>query len=108
MCVVMEGRFLRDSRFVRYVYGEVFDASGNNLGQIPRVPGPFMYGSRVAVLHGAKIVFIGGYSVVEGSSIDGTGISSSADVYEFDPESNRSFFFQSQYLSFIDISFEII
>ncbi|CAN6816590.1 unnamed protein product [Brassica oleracea] len=86
MCVVMEDRFLRDRRFVRYVYGEVFDAPGNNLGQIPRVPGPFMYGSRVAVLHGAKIVFIGGYSVVEGSSIDGTGISSSADVYEFDPE----------------------
>ncbi|CAN6823970.1 unnamed protein product [Brassica oleracea] len=45
MCVVMEDRFLRDRRFVRYVYGEVFDAPGNNLGQIPRVPGPFMYGS---------------------------------------------------------------
>ncbi|KAF3550666.1 hypothetical protein DY000_02008684 [Brassica cretica] len=52
-------------------------------GTDPSRPGPFMYGSRVAMLHGAKIVFIGGYSVVEGSSIDGTGISSSADVYEW-------------------------
>ncbi|KAG5390462.1 hypothetical protein IGI04_032003 [Brassica rapa subsp. trilocularis] len=88
MCVIMDGRFIRDGRFVRYVYGEVFDASGNNLGQIPRVPGPFKNGFGVAVLGGGKIVIVGGYAEVEGFPIDGNRISASADVYEFDPASN--------------------
>ncbi|KAJ4879815.1 putative F-box/kelch-repeat protein [Raphanus sativus] len=89
-CVLMEGRFVRDRRFVNYLYGEVFDASGNNVGQIPRVPGPFRSRFGVAVLGGGggKIVIIGGYVEVEGSPIDGNTIYASADVYEFDPATN--------------------
>ena len=85
MCVLMESECGRD------VYWEVFDASGNKLGQIPPVPGPMKRGFGVAVLGGGKIVFIGGYTEVEGSSsINSTIVSASADVYEFDPASNRS------------------
>ncbi|CAH8349808.1 unnamed protein product [Eruca vesicaria subsp. sativa] len=84
MCVLMESECGRD------VYWEVFDASGNKLGQIPPVPGPLKRGFGVAVLGGGKIVFIGGYTEVEGSSsINSTIVSASADVYEFDPASNR-------------------
>jgi len=89
LCVLMESECGRD------VYWEVFDASGNKLGQIPPVPGPLKRGFGVAVLDGGKIVFFGGYTEVEGSGINSTTVSASADVYEFDPANNRS---QSQSL----------
>ncbi|CAH8349771.1 unnamed protein product [Eruca vesicaria subsp. sativa] len=89
LCVLME-----DSAWgVSYWFGEVFDASGNNLGQIPRVPGTYKWSFGLAVLDGGKIVFIGGYYndpiyEVEGLAMERTRISSSADVYEFDPAFN--------------------
>lgn len=79
-----------ESECGRDVYWEVFDASGNKLGQIPPVPGPLKRGFGIAVLDGGKIVFIGGYTEVEGSGINSTTVSASADVYEFDPAANRS------------------
>ncbi|CAH8349777.1 unnamed protein product [Eruca vesicaria subsp. sativa] len=88
MCVLTESKFERDGRLVKYLLGEVFDASGNKLGCIPPVPGPFMTGLGVAVLPSGKIVFIGGYAEVERSGINTTDISVSAHVYEFDPASN--------------------
>ncbi|KAL0698823.1 hypothetical protein Bca4012_054945 [Brassica carinata] len=90
MCVLMESQLdRRDGRFVKYLFGEVFDRSGNNVGLIPPVPGPFMSGFGVAVLHGSKIVFIGGYTRDERFAIKGTTIYASANVYEFDPPTNR-------------------
>ncbi|CAH2034059.1 unnamed protein product, partial [Thlaspi arvense] len=83
MCVLMESECGRD------VYWEVFDDFGNKLGQIPPVPGPLKRGFGVAVLDGGKIVFMGGYTEVEGSGINSTTVSASADVYEFDPSTNR-------------------
>ncbi|CAN7133690.1 unnamed protein product [Brassica rapa subsp. narinosa] len=90
MCVLMKSKSPEDgSRWVEYLYGEVFDASGNNLGQIPSVPGPLKSQFGVAVLGGGKIVLVGGYAEVEGFPIDGTTrISASADAYEFDPATN--------------------
>ncbi|KAG2318851.1 hypothetical protein Bca52824_012064 [Brassica carinata] len=89
MCVLMESQLdRRDGRFVKYLFGEVFDRSGNNVGLIPPVPGPFMSGFGVAVLHGSKIVFIGGYTRDERFAIKGTTIYASANVYEFDPPTN--------------------
>ncbi|XP_006306389.2 putative F-box/kelch-repeat protein At1g27420 [Capsella rubella] len=82
LCVLMESECGRD------VYWEVFDASGNKLGQIPPVPGPLKRGFGVAVLDGGKIVLIGGYTEVDGSGINSTTVSASADVYEFDPAAN--------------------
>ena len=92
MCVLMKSQSPEDgSRWVEYLYGEVFDASGNNLGQIPSVPAPLKSQFGVAVLGGGKIVLVGGYAEAEGFPIDATTrISASADVYEFDPASNRS------------------
>lgn len=58
MCVFME------SIPGRKVYWEVFDSSGNNLGQIPAFPGPLKRGFGVAVIGGGKILFIGGYTGV--------------------------------------------
>ncbi|KAG2257420.1 hypothetical protein Bca52824_076714 [Brassica carinata] len=61
-------------------YWEVFDGSGNKLGRIPHIPGPLKGGFGLVVLDGGKIVFIGGrYNCV-----------ASADVYEFNPATNRS------------------
>ncbi|XP_010531269.1 PREDICTED: putative F-box/kelch-repeat protein At1g27420 [Tarenaya hassleriana] len=82
MCILME------SECGREVYWEVFDGSGNKLGQIPPVPGPVKRGFGVAVLGGGKIVFVGGYTEIEGSGINSTTVSASADVYEFDPAVN--------------------
>ncbi|KAF3550667.1 hypothetical protein DY000_02008685 [Brassica cretica] len=87
-CVLMESQFVRDGRFVKYLFGEVFDVSGNRLGRIPTFPGPFVSGFGVAVLRGRKIVFFGGYTRDERLAIKGTTIYASADVHEFDPATN--------------------
>ncbi|KAG2265679.1 hypothetical protein Bca52824_072758 [Brassica carinata] len=72
------------------VYWEVFDSSGNKLGQIPNVPGPMKWGYGVTVLGGEKILFIGGYTGIPGGCVTNRNTPlASADVYEFDPATNR-------------------
>ncbi|CAF1972903.1 unnamed protein product [Brassica oleracea] len=73
------------------VYWEVFDSSGNKLGQIPNVPGPMKWGYGVTVLGGEKILFIGGYTGIPGGCVTNRNTPlASADVYEFDPATNRN------------------
>ncbi|KAG2318762.1 hypothetical protein Bca4012_055052 [Brassica carinata] len=64
-------------------YWEVFDGSYNKLGRIPPVPGPVKGCSRLAMLDGGKIVFIGGIYY------EGKSARVSANVYEFNPATNR-------------------
>ncbi|RID53454.1 hypothetical protein BRARA_G00846 [Brassica rapa] len=100
MCVFMKS--IRG----RKVYWEVFDSSGNNLGQIPPFPGPLKRGFCVAVIGGEKILFIGGYTgmkywdfsripPIASGDINEFSLSTkrnpplaSADVYEFNPATN--------------------
>ncbi|CAH8349607.1 unnamed protein product [Eruca vesicaria subsp. sativa] len=64
---------------VDHQYWEVYDGSGNKLGWIPPVPGPINCSFGHAVLDGRKIMVFGGQS----------GRAVSADVYEFNPASNK-------------------
>ena len=84
MCVLME------TVPGKKVYWEVFDSSGNKLGQIPNVPGPLKWGYGVTVLGGEKILFIGGYTGIGGCVTNRNTPLALADVYEFDPATNRS------------------
>ncbi|KAG5378853.1 hypothetical protein IGI04_026695 [Brassica rapa subsp. trilocularis] len=82
MCVLME------TVPGKKVYWEVFDSSGNKLGQIPNVPGPLKWGYGVTVLGGEKILFIGGYTGIGGCVTNRNTPLALADVYEFDPATN--------------------
>ncbi|KAL0799018.1 hypothetical protein Bca101_054193 [Brassica carinata] len=80
-----------------------FDGSGNKLGRIPAVPGPFKCGYGLTVLDGRKIVFVGGkYKVRRSNEVRGLKVrrpfevresaftnAASANVYEFNPATNR-------------------
>ncbi|XP_018462350.1 putative F-box/kelch-repeat protein At1g27420 [Raphanus sativus] len=91
MCVLMDN-----------MYSEVFDGSGNTMGQIPPVPGPLKCGYGLMVLDGRKIVLVGGKYKARRSKVRGLKVrrafevrepaftnAVSANVHEFNPATNR-------------------
>ncbi|XP_018448295.1 putative F-box/kelch-repeat protein At1g27420 [Raphanus sativus] len=91
MCVLMDN-----------MYWEVFDGSGNTMGQIPPIPGPLKCGYGLMVLDGRKIVLVGGKYKARRSKVRGLKVrrafevrepafanAVSANVHEFNPATNR-------------------